>query len=151
MVWKNLKFHALQCITSSWGIKTPTMIYTVTSCQTNKNCIGNKKDLTVFKNSSKFWLFVIYPFRGLSDCITVPLYNSIFLTSIFQRFERLYNGTQQADSAEKKQLVSLHMQHRQAELNSRKRKELEAYMMELQKTPVVVCIGCSPSWSQQNV
>lgn len=56
----------------------------------------------------------------------------------FQRFQKLYNGYQQSDSAEKKQLVALHLQHRQGELNGMKRKELEAYMAELQKSPVRV-------------
>lgn len=56
---------------------------------------------------------------------------------VLQRFQKLYNGTQQSDLAEKRQLVALHLQHRQAELNSKKRRELEAYMTELQRTPVV--------------
>ncbi|XP_063440367.1 amyloid-beta precursor-like protein isoform X4 [Mytilus trossulus] len=54
---------------------------------------------------------------------------------IMQRFQRLYSGYEQADQAEKKQLVALHMQHRQAELNKRKRINLEKYMAELQKQP----------------
>ncbi|XP_052691154.1 amyloid-beta precursor-like protein isoform X1 [Crassostrea angulata] len=56
--------------------------------------------------------------------------------NILERFQKLYNGYQQSDSAEKKQLVALHLQHRQGELNGMKRKELEAYMAELQKSPV---------------
>lgn len=60
----------------------------------------------------------------------------------------MYNGYQQSDSAEKKQLVALHLQHRQGELNSMKRKELEAYMAELQKSPVrVSCHKDSSVWS----
>ncbi|XP_048772125.1 amyloid-beta precursor-like protein isoform X2 [Ostrea edulis] len=56
--------------------------------------------------------------------------------NILQRFQKLYNGYQQSDAAEKKQLVALHLQHRQGELNSKKRMELEAYMGELQKSHV---------------
>ena len=59
-------------------------------------------------------------------------------TEIMQRFQRLYSGYEQADRAEKKQLVTLHMEHRQAELNKRKRVNLEKYMAELQKQPPVI-------------
>ena len=54
---------------------------------------------------------------------------------IMQRFQRFFIGFEQSDQAEKKQLVALHMQHRQAELNKRKRINLEKYMVELQKQP----------------
>ena len=63
----------------------------------------------------------------------------------FQRFQKLYQGYQQSDSADKKQLVALHLQHRQGELNSKKRIELEAYMAELQKSPVKVSTD-SKNW-----
>ncbi|KAJ8316411.1 hypothetical protein KUTeg_006425 [Tegillarca granosa] len=55
---------------------------------------------------------------------------------IMQKFQKLYNGYEQADAAEKKQLVNIHLQHRQKELNSRKRDRLEKYMAELQKKNV---------------
>ena len=68
-----------------------------------------------------------------------------FVVDCFQRFQKLYQGYQQSDSADKKQLVALHLQHRQGELNSKKRIELEAYMAELQKSPVKVSTD-SKNW-----
>ncbi|XP_069115756.1 amyloid-beta precursor-like protein isoform X2 [Argopecten irradians] len=57
---------------------------------------------------------------------------------VMKRFQLLYTGYEQADAAEKRQLVALHLQRRQAELNKRKRINLEKYMTELQKPHVDV-------------
>ena len=72
------------------------------------------------------------------------IFNFVVVDCI-QRFQKLYQGYQQSDSADKKQLVALHLQHRQGELNSKKRIELEAYMAELQKSPVKVSTD-SKNW-----
>ncbi|OWF49758.1 amyloid beta A4 protein-like isoform X2 [Mizuhopecten yessoensis] len=57
---------------------------------------------------------------------------------VMKRFQLLYTGYEQADAAEKRQLVALHLQRRQGELNRRKRVNLEKYMTELQRPHVDV-------------
>ncbi|XP_060073144.1 amyloid-beta precursor-like protein isoform X2 [Ylistrum balloti] len=55
---------------------------------------------------------------------------------VMKRFQLLYTGYEQADAAEKRQLVALHLQRRQGELNRKKRINLEKYMTELQRPHV---------------
>lgn len=52
---------------------------------------------------------------------------------ITERFQRLYNAYEQEDVAEKQQIVALHQQHVQAELNARKRDTMDKYMRALEK------------------
>ncbi|KAK3590656.1 hypothetical protein CHS0354_007154 [Potamilus streckersoni] len=52
--------------------------------------------------------------------------------NITQKFQQLYHAYEQEGQAEKKQLVALHQQHIQGELNKRKRVALEAFMDALQ-------------------
>nr|KAG5689156.1 hypothetical protein BaRGS_007927 [Batillaria attramentaria] len=56
---------------------------------------------------------------------------------ITERFQRLYNAYEQEDIAEKQQIVALHQQHRQAELNVRKRETMDKYMRALEKGDVL--------------
>ena len=54
------------------------------------------------------------------------------------RFQKTYQALEQEGQAEKKQLVALHQQRVQADLNERKRHAMEHYMSALQKpTPDV--------------
>ena len=52
---------------------------------------------------------------------------------MFQRFQRTYEALEQEGMAERKQLVSLHQQRVQADLNEKKRHALEKYMTVLQR------------------
>ena len=62
------------------------------------------------------------------------LHNSL---SVF-RFQKTYQALEQEGQAEKKQLVALHQQRVQADMNERKRHAMEHYMSSLQKpTPDV--------------
>ena len=62
----------------------------------------------------------------------------ISLTLYYCRFQKTYQALEQEGQAEKKQLVALHQQRVQADLNERKRHAMEHYMSALQKpTPDV--------------
>ncbi|ESO88513.1 hypothetical protein LOTGIDRAFT_204381 [Lottia gigantea] len=55
---------------------------------------------------------------------------------ITAKFKRLYKSSQQEDKAEKIQLVALHQQRVQSELNNRKRVNMDKYIAALQKQNV---------------
>ncbi|KAL8624552.1 hypothetical protein ACOMHN_005853 [Nucella lapillus] len=55
---------------------------------------------------------------------------------IAQRFQRLYSAYEQEDVAEKQQIVALHQQRVQADLNQRKRAAMDKYMRALEKEDV---------------
>ncbi|XP_076457845.1 amyloid-beta precursor-like protein isoform X2 [Babylonia areolata] len=55
---------------------------------------------------------------------------------IAQRFQRLYSAYEQEDQAEKQQIVALHQQRVQADLNQRKRVAMDKYMRALEKGDV---------------
>ena len=55
---------------------------------------------------------------------------------MFQRFQRLYNAYEQEDIAEKQQIVALHQQRVQSDLNQRKRVAMDKYMRSLEKGDV---------------
>ncbi|KAK6173306.1 hypothetical protein SNE40_016782 [Patella caerulea] len=54
-------------------------------------------------------------------------------TEITERFKRLYKSYQQEGAAEKVQLIALHQQHIQSDLNNRKRVAMDKYIAALQK------------------
>lgn len=55
---------------------------------------------------------------------------------ITDRFQRLYNAYEQEDMAEKQQIVALHQQRVQSDLNQRKRVAMDKYMRSLEKGDV---------------
>lgn len=55
---------------------------------------------------------------------------------MLQRFQRLYNAYEQEDIAEKQQIVALHQQRVQSDLNQRKRVAMDKYMRSLEKGDV---------------
>jgi hypothetical protein len=57
-----------------------------------------------------------------------------------QRFQRLYNAYEQEDMAEKQQIVALHQQRVQSDLNQRKRVAMDKYMRSLEKGDVSTCV-----------
>ncbi len=62
----------------------------------------------------------------------------IIFQSPHNRFQKTYQALEQEGQAEKKQLVALHQQRVQADLNERKRHAMEHFMSSLQKpTPDV--------------
>ncbi|KAK7105271.1 amyloid-beta precursor-like protein [Littorina saxatilis] len=56
---------------------------------------------------------------------------------ITERFQRLYNAYEQEDIAEKQQIVALHQQKVQSDLNQRKRVAMDKYMRSLEKGDVM--------------
>lgn len=56
---------------------------------------------------------------------------------ITERFQRLYNAYEQEDIAEKQQIVALHQQRVQSDLNQRKRVAMDKYMRSLEKGDVM--------------
>ena len=71
----------------------------------------------------------------LSCAVPVPVAASIMycLSAVFQRFQKTYQALEQEGAAEKKQLIALHQQRVQADLNEKKRHAMEHYMSALQK------------------
>ena len=63
----------------------------------------------------------------------------ISLMLYYYRFQKTYQALEQEGQAEKKQLVALHQQRVQADLNERKRHAMEHYMSALQKPTPDVC------------
>ena len=49
----------------------------------------------------------------------------------FQRFQRLYSAYEEEDLAEKQQIVAVHQQRVQADLNQRKRDAMDKFMTSL--------------------
>ncbi|XP_076438736.1 amyloid-beta precursor-like protein isoform X2 [Babylonia areolata] len=56
---------------------------------------------------------------------------------ITDRFQRLYSAYEQEDLAEKQQIVAIHQQHVQADLNQRKRVAMDKYLRALEKRDVM--------------
>ena len=64
---------------------------------------------------------------------------------LLQRFQKTYQALEQEGLAEKQQLVALHQQRVQAELNEKKRHSMEHYMSSLQKDDADVSLQPTPA------